>query len=148
MSRKPFHPRDLGCPLCRVAPGSPCLTPSGRILAEDVHHTERIPGTEARRGAETNAEARSERAAKTATTGFTEPGLGVKDPRSVPCSHCGAAPGSPCMRPSGHAVFAGGFHSGREKAVASTASSTAATKAGDGTSPLAARGETGQYSLF
>lgn len=128
MARKPFHPRDFGCLLCRAAPGLPCLTPSGRVLAEDVHHTERIPGTKARRGAEANTGAKSKRAAKTAAIVFAGPGLDVKDPRSAPCSHCGAAPGSPCMRPSGHAVFAGGFHAGREKAVASTAASAADTK--------------------
>lgn len=38
--------------------------------------------------------------------------------RAVACPTCGAKPGSPCKRPSGHAVFAGGVHAGRAVAAA------------------------------
>src|SRR3990167_1025360 len=36
-------------------------------------------------------------------------------PKDRTCPNCGAGPGSPCKRPSGHAVFGGGFHKAREK---------------------------------
>lgn len=39
------------------------------------------------------------------------------DPRSVACPTCYAKVGSPCMRPSGHRVFGGGFHAPRVKAA-------------------------------
>lgn len=37
------------------------------------------------------------------------------EPRSVPCPRCGAGAGSPCKRPSGHTVFAGGVHAPRQR---------------------------------
>jgi hypothetical protein len=37
------------------------------------------------------------------------------EPRSVPCPRCGAGVGSPCRRPSGHTVFAGGIHAPRHR---------------------------------
>jgi hypothetical protein len=37
--------------------------------------------------------------------------------RAVACTHCGAGIGSPCMRPSGHAVFGGGSHADRMSAA-------------------------------
>lgn len=33
--------------------------------------------------------------------------------RAVTCPTCGAKPGSPCMRPSGHRVFGGASHAPR-----------------------------------
>ena len=36
-------------------------------------------------------------------------------PKFYICPTCGAQPGHPCKRPSGHTVFGGGFHSPREK---------------------------------
>lgn len=38
--------------------------------------------------------------------------------RAVACPMCGAKPGGPCMRPSGHAVFGGGVHAPRERVFA------------------------------
>lgn len=37
-------------------------------------------------------------------------------PKDLPCDTCKATAGSPCKRPSGHAVFGGGFHAPRRKA--------------------------------
>lgn len=52
-------------------------------------------------------------------TGGYEPGYGPVDdamsPKDRACPNCGAGPGSPCKRPSGHAVFGGGFHAARKK---------------------------------
>jgi hypothetical protein len=42
------------------------------------------------------------------------------NPRSVACPICRAKVGSPCMRPSGHAVFGGGFHAARRIKAATT----------------------------
>lgn len=42
----------------------------------------------------------------------------LNDPRTVWCPTCRAAVGSPCMRPSRHAVFGGGFHAPRLKELA------------------------------
>lgn len=36
-------------------------------------------------------------------------------PKDLYCPTCRAMPGSPCKRPSGHAVFGGGFHAPRER---------------------------------
>jgi hypothetical protein len=41
------------------------------------------------------------------------------DPKQATCPQCGAKPGSPCKRPSGHPVFGGDFHAGRGKKPAS-----------------------------
>lgn len=49
-----------------------------------------------------------------ATTTPTDPA----DPRSYPCPSCGAKPGSPCKRPSGHTVFGGGYHAPRQHSAA------------------------------
>lgn len=41
----------------------------------------------------------------------------MTSPRAFGCPACGAEPGSPCVRPSGHAVFGGGFHAARRYAA-------------------------------
>lgn len=35
--------------------------------------------------------------------------------RAVACTRCGAAPGSPCRRPSEHELYGGGVHREREE---------------------------------
>lgn len=44
----------------------------------------------------------------------------MSSPRDFECETCGARPGSPCVRPSEHTVFASGFHAPR-RAVAGLA---------------------------
>lgn len=39
----------------------------------------------------------------------------MSSPKDIRCLHCGAKPGSPCKRPSGHNVFGGDFHEGRKE---------------------------------
>lgn len=49
---------------------------------------------------------------------MTDPTPTPDSPKDLPCDTCKAPAGSPCRRPSGHAVFGGGFHAPRRKAYA------------------------------
>lgn len=64
------------------------------------------------------------------------------EPRSVPCPRCGARTGSPCKRPSGHAVFAGGIHAPRLRDAQRAAQGLEPYKAPDLLSAAAAAPET------
>lgn len=39
----------------------------------------------------------------------------MSSPKDIRCLHCGAKPGSPCKRPSGHTIPFGGYHEGRKQ---------------------------------